>query len=101
MPSRHLLSDEDRAMLTELLSEARDPDEEERFRVGPFQDMLSRGLVLTDKQRNWLRVTHERITGKPNYVNAFSAGSVPRGKEVPTPEVLKHRPLKPPMKKEI
>jgi hypothetical protein len=99
MPSRHLLSDEDRKMLQELLAEAADPDTEERFRIGPFQDMLSRGLALSDKQRNWLRVTHERVTGTPNYVNAFSAGRVPRGREVPTPEVLKHRPLKPPSRR--
>jgi hypothetical protein len=51
---------------------------------------------LTDAQRRWLRATHERLTGTPNYENAWSAGKVPTGRPVETPAVLRNLPLKPP-----
>lgn len=62
-----------------------------------FEDMLERleehpTWTLTQKQRSWAR----EIVGKPVYENLVSSGQVPRGREVPTPAVLQHRPLKPP-----
>jgi hypothetical protein len=48
--------------------------------------------TLSDKQRTWA----ESIAGTETYENLWSAGKVPRGREVPTPAVLLHRPLRPP-----
>jgi len=36
------------------------------------------------------------IEAAPRAMNMISSGMVPRGNEVPTPEALKHLPLKPP-----
>jgi len=52
---------------------------------------------LTDRQRQWVTAVHERLV--PAYENLVSRGLVPRGREVPEPEVLKNRPLKPPTRR--
>lgn len=50
---------------------------------------------LTTKQRKWAKDTLD----EPEYENLVSTGKAPRGREVPTPAVLQHRPLKPPGRK--
>lgn len=98
---------EDIRMLREVLDAAVDFDDDraESFQSTSkaFADMLSRlqdgGRDLTDKQRAWLRGVHENVVGEVHYENAWSAGKVPRGREVETPEVLKHLPLRPPTRK--
>lgn len=65
-----------------------------------FSDMaagLLEGRVLSRRsggQREWVERVHARLV--PAYENLVSRGLVPRGREVPTPEVLKNLPLKPP-----
>jgi hypothetical protein len=82
----------DMTMLEEILEN--EITENER---AAFQDMLD-GLdhwqILTDAQRKWAKLVHERF--KPTYENLVSDGRVPRGREVLEPEALRHRPLKPP-----
>ena len=53
---------------------------------------------LTDKQRAWVTAVYERIV--PQYANLVSRGLVPRGREVPTPEVLKNLPKRPPPRRQ-
>lgn len=78
-----------------------DPDEIE-FRQVPerqFRDMRAKanaGQPLSEKQREWVRGVHARLFDAPTYENAWTAGKVPKGRDVPTPEVLKKLPLKPP-----
>jgi hypothetical protein len=93
------LSAEDRRMLEELLTASPEPDEEERFRVGPFQEMLARDRELSQKQRKWLTETHERICGEVHYENLISSGKAPRGREVSTPAVLLNLPKRPPTRR--
>lgn len=65
-----------------------------------FDEML-RGLrggqwqKLTDKQRAWANAVAVRI-GAIGCANLVSSGQVSRGREVETPEVLRHLPMKPP-----
>lgn len=54
---------------------------------------------LSDKQRKWVtNVLHEH---EPEYTNEWSAGTVPRGREVPTLAILNpaNLPKKPPPRK--
>jgi hypothetical protein len=51
--------------------------------------------TLTDKQRKWA----ESLVGAETYENLYSAGKVPRGREVAPPAVLLNRPLRPPGRK--
>lgn len=90
---------EDQALLETLLAWSREHDEDgEKFSRAPFEDMLARDFPrLTDKQRAWAKGLLERYAGGPStYENLWSSGKVPRGKDVPTPEVLRNLPLKPP-----
>jgi hypothetical protein len=64
-----------------------------------FNDMIDRmssapfpQRELTEKQRAWVC----NVLDEPEYENAWSAGTVPRGREVPTPAVLQNLPKKPP-----
>lgn len=64
-----------------------------------FESMLTaldadRDAVLSDVQRGWVRSV--RRTHEPTYENLVSAGRVPRGAEVDTPEALKNLPKRPP-----
>jgi hypothetical protein len=47
---------------------------------------------LTTKQRQWAK----SVLDEPEYENLVSSGKAPRGREVPTPSVLRNLPLKPP-----
>lgn len=55
--------------------------------------------ALSDKQRSWVQGVLEKVTGTPTYENAWSAGRVPMGKPVATPEVLKRLPKRPPQRR--
>ena len=57
--------------------------------------------ALSPKQIAWVQDVHERIGGAPSYRNDWSAGRVPRGREVATPDVLRNLPKAPPRKREI
>jgi hypothetical protein len=56
---------------------------------------LEDGYLLTEKQKKWAL----GLLDKPVYENLVSSGKVPRGREVITPDVLRHLPLKPPGRK--
>lgn len=63
-----------------------------------FEDMLEKlevgvRAVLTKKQRDWVTTM---LDEPGEYENLISSGKAPRGKEVPTPAVLRNRPLRPP-----
>lgn len=67
-----------------------------------FEDMRKRlerfpNATLSDKQREWAA----KVAGEEIYRNDFSAGRVPRGREVATPDVLKpeNLPKRPPMRR--
>ena len=49
---------------------------------------------LTERQREWVKLAHERICGKP--LTRLTAGEIPRGREVATPPVLQNLPKRPP-----
>jgi len=94
--------DEDLRQLSELLDDH--ADELSETEAEAFADMradlvaygtLDGRYQLSDKQRAWLRVVHERVAA-PQYENLVSSGRVPRGREVETPDVLKNLPKKPP-----
>lgn len=53
-------------------------------------------LVLSDRQRAWVKDVYEKVFDDPQYENLVSRGLVPRGKEVETPAVLRNLPLRPP-----
>lgn len=64
-----------------------------------FEDMRTKLVAgeqetLKFKQRQWAETLLEEH--QPEYENLWSAGKVPPGKPVPTPEVLKHLPMRPP-----
>lgn len=69
---------------------------------GAFDSMLGRlqngQNTLTPKQREWVTKATIRLgLDEPEPAeNLVSRGLVPRGNEVPVPEVLKNLPLKPP-----
>jgi hypothetical protein len=93
--------DDDLQLLNELLKEH--PDELSNVETEAFAGMrfdLTAGFQgskyqeLTEKQRSWAIGVRERIV--PQYANLFSRGLVPRGREVPTPPVLRVLPKKPP-----
>lgn len=66
----------------------------EHVAFGTMQGLLQRSsrTVLTEKQRDWGQGVLDRF--EPQYENAFSAGKVPRGKEVVVN--VGPRPLRPP-----
>ena len=92
LPGEH-----DKLMLRECVEKGNDEPW-----VEPFENMLDdldaeKWPALTERQRAWVKGVHEKICGgTPEYLNLVSSGRVPRGREVPEPEVLKRRPLKPP-----
>jgi hypothetical protein len=71
-----------------------------------FEDMYEKLLStlmehLTERQRAWVKSVYDRCV--PDYQNLISTGQAPRGKEVPTIELLKREnlPLKPPSKRKL
>lgn len=75
---------------------------EEPFDVAAFQNMLEwaeSGRPLSEKQVSWIDGVFVRLfpgEDEPEYTNEWSAGRVPRGREVATPNVLRNLPLRPP-----
>lgn len=94
------MSDDDARLLMEVLRYVEDrhddPDERTDIPYRAFKGMLDRGEPLSDKQRAWVRGVHERLFDEPKYENLVSGGRVPRGREVPTPAVLRDLPKRPP-----
>ena len=92
LPGEH-----DRMMLRECIEKGNDEPW-----VEPFENMLDdldaeKWPTLTERQRAWVKGVHAKLFGEvPEYLNLVSSGRVPRGRDVPTPEVLTRRPLKPP-----
>jgi hypothetical protein len=89
----------DERMLRELLASSLDEDEEERFNARAFREMLDRGRPLSEKQHAWVADVYEKVIGDPQYLNLWSAGRVPKGRDVPTPEVLTRSPKRPPTRR--
>ena len=96
------LSTEDRNKLLACLRWSADHDLDDygltRF-AEAFGDMLARGRELSDNQRSWVWLVHERIGGDPEYENLIGSSKAPRGREVPAPPVLQNLPKKPPRKR--
>jgi hypothetical protein len=84
----------------ELLEAALERDDLSPSARAAFDDMLAKLTPrgLSPDQREWALAASrgERYAPKEKYLNLYSSGQVPRGREVPTPEVLKRLPLKPP-----
>ena len=95
------LSDEDAELLRGLLAEAPDDEDEARWNVRAFREMLERGRPLSERQHEWLVKTYEKVTGNPVALNLWSSGKVPNGDygKTDVPEVLKNLPKKPPGRK--
>lgn len=62
--------------------------------LGPESTSGRKFQELTADQRAWATRAHDRIVGKPS--TRLTAGEIPRGREVPTPPVLRVLPKKPP-----
>ena len=98
----NVLSGEDRELLKRVLDWARaqpelDDNQAKWFEV--FQEFWERYKPLTERQRAWLKGVADRLELEPDYVNAWSAGKVPRGEKLATevPAVLRAPlPLRPP-----
>jgi hypothetical protein len=97
-------------MLRELVDEAEkvaaEGGEEPRW-ASSMQDMWERHMrgrlsSFSDKQKSFIRETHEKVFDEVNYENAWSAGKVPLGESLrtPVPEILQRPlPLRPPGRK--
>jgi hypothetical protein len=84
----------DRQLLQEILEHESLTEREREAFTDMLEFLVDGGVGLNQKQREWAKRVHERLV--PAYANDWSAGRVPRGKEVPTPEVLKRLPMRPP-----
>lgn len=90
------MSAEDEKLLLDALDlESLDDRTREAFNEMLLKLESGERSTLSPKQREWAQSKF----GIETYRNDFSAGRVPRGREVATPEVLKHRPLRPPGKR--
>jgi hypothetical protein len=91
-------SEEDRELLT-LAAEAASSDSAKTA----FEDMLQKldRYPLSVEQRAWARATinGEKYEPPIEYKNEWSAGLIPRGREVATAPVLRVLPKKPPGRK--
>ena len=88
-------------MLDRLLAESSRRDEADAPNPIPaaFIDMRNRaanGVGLSPKQTAWIRGIYDRVFDEPTYENLVSAGKVPAGRPVESPDVLKNLPKKPP-----
>lgn len=83
-------------MLVEIL-ESDEITDAERTAFTDMMATLESGKYnsLSTKQADWVRSVHTRLNlDEPEKL--VSRGEIPRGKEVPTPEVLKNLPKRPP-----
>ena len=101
-PGAQKIKKEEAIRLLKVLLEEYSADLTE-WEVGAFTDMAANyednGHWLSVVQVNKVKEVYDRVA--PQYENLVSSGQVPRGKEVPTPDVLKREnlPLKPPKRK--
>lgn len=82
-------------LLQRLLTDCQLSDREiEAF--AEMRDYVSQdsARALSKKQRDWAKAVYDRHN--PVYENLVSSGKVPNRSSVPTPEVLKNLPLRPP-----
>ncbi len=84
----------------ELLVAVLDKDDLSDAVRSAFEDMQTKvdKYPLSAKQRAWARavLVGEKYEPEEEYLNLWSSGKVPKGRDVPTPEVLKNLPKKPP-----
>ncbi len=87
----------DLVLLTKVLEQDLQDDEREAFEEMREAMREGKRQGLSAKQRAWL----ERVLDHhcPQYANEWSAGKIPRGKEVPTPDSLRHLPKRPPIRR--
>jgi hypothetical protein len=87
--------------LHDLLDHADELRDDERAAFDDMRRQLVSGerQHLSQDQNKWVRERHEQVV--PVYENAWSAGKVPKGKDVPTPKVLQNLPLRPPSKPRV
>lgn len=83
----------DLTMLQEILDDSELSDDR-REMLTSMRNGLDSFHVLSTKQRKVVQDIHDHLY--PKYKNLVSDGLVPRGREVPEPEALRHKPLKPP-----
>jgi len=89
-----VINDSDKLMA--LLSDDRLSDTE-AYAFRGMGARIARGGELSHKQRCWVDDVYKRLElDAGDVANLHSRGKVPAGKAVPTPEVLKRLPLKPP-----
>lgn len=97
MKSVEDLARNDLVLLRLVLAETDRLDDKE---IDAFLSMLTQvndgTRELSDRQRRWVQDVADRLDIVEPSANLVSLGLVPRGNPVPTPEVLKHLPLKPP-----
>jgi hypothetical protein len=69
---------------------------EEIITLAGWLEDLDEGTIrcLSPRRRTWANDALDRF--EPRAANLVSRGLVPRGREVPTPAVLRNLPLKPP-----
>jgi hypothetical protein len=79
----------DRGIINALLKEDLRPETRKAFEEMKAWLDRGEGRGLSVRQREWVESALLEHT-------PISASSVPRGREVPTPEVLKKLPMKPP-----
>ena len=99
-----MIADADAKLLRLALDWAQDHDDEldenqEKWRDA-FQSMWDKWEPLTERQRSYLKGVTGRLD--PTYINAWSAGKIPRGKALATPVpavLLAPLPKKPPGRK--
>jgi hypothetical protein len=101
------MSNDDRKMLRELVEKADLIDKGFEDDTPVFHETTRRAMrdifaklndfpALTEKQRAYVRGVYEKVFDAPQYENLISSGKAPRGREVPTPDVLKNLPKEPP-----
>ena len=91
-------------MLRELVESLKVSGEEEPRWASSMQDMWDRYTrgrlsMFSDKQKAYIRETHEKVFDEPHYENLASSGKLALGEALrtPVPDVLKKPlPKKPP-----
>lgn len=100
--------EKDIELLHKLLDDhAHEMQDNERESAEDMLDKMESGLGeatdlrLTEKQRDFAKSLYTKYA--PDYQNLISSGKAPRGKEVPTIEMLKREnlPLKPPSRRKL
>ncbi len=89
--------DADEALLDEVLSKEELSDDR-RAIFEDMRDWVHKGWSLTDKQRQFAELAvGRRDAMDEEYENAWSAGKVPKGRDVEL--MVRDKPLKPPQRR--